>query len=426
MKRIINSKRLQRQGRYVFYFIVALVFMFSVGGKTSALSDEQKKVLQSGVYYFNTAPDDVCTNASTAGSNGGSLDSLLQAIAAHESGGNPTAVNGAGAYGKYQFQNATWQSSARNFYPPAQQYARADQAPEPAQDAVEYLRFIPIYNQVQGDLFAVAIANYYPADVLIAHANHNDPRLDYRPPGNPESIKEYANNVLNIISSGMYKGVALKNIPLKYNQAPDFATWLAKVGGTPTGSATIPQTISDTTAPCGLSNGATANNIVQTALKFSWPENHGPTPKPEYAAAIQQFNPGAPFGGADCGAFVATVMRASGADPNYPPAGTINQEKYVFDHPEKYDLQFGITSTADLQPGDILIVNEGAHLDSGGKLVVPSTGNAGSGHTVIYVGPQPPNNYNEASASFRTRAANLGTLALNDGRGLYMRARLKQ
>jgi len=41
---------------------------------------------------------------------GGVSQSTLDAIAACESGGDPTAVNGAGYYGKYQFDMGTWAS----------------------------------------------------------------------------------------------------------------------------------------------------------------------------------------------------------------------------------------------------------------------------------------------------------------------------
>ena len=46
----------------------------------------------------------------TSGLVGGVSQETLDAIAACESGGDPTAVNGAGYYGKYQFDMGTWQS----------------------------------------------------------------------------------------------------------------------------------------------------------------------------------------------------------------------------------------------------------------------------------------------------------------------------
>jgi hypothetical protein len=87
----------------------------------------------------------------------------------------------------------------------------------------------------------------------------------------------------------------------------------------------------------------------------------------------------------DCGVFVATVMHASGADPNYPVRGTKTQQPYLDNHPEKYTKVTGnVTKTSQLQPGDILITN------------IPGTYT--DGHTFIYIGTQ-PSGFNEASAS---------------------------
>ena len=166
----------------------------------------------------------------------------------------------------------------------------------------------------------------------------------------------------------------------------------------------------------GCGNGAVAGNIVQTAINLSWPaKGQGLVPKPEYAAAILQFNPASNnptfYYGADCGSFVGTVMKASGADPDYPHASTSVQEAYVRAHPEKYDIVEVTTNKADLLPGDIMIVNKG--------------GGAGSlGHTYIYVGPQ-AGGLDAASASGGERMPNLGGTVLSDERGNYLRARLK-
>lgn len=157
---------------------------------------------------------------------------------------------------------------------------------------------------------------------------------------------------------------------------------------------------------------ADASGIVRAALEYSWPESHGTTPTEAYKKAYLKYNPNGP-GMADCGGFVATVMHATGADPDYPAGGTSDQEKYVRSS-GKYDV---IDSVKDfnppqVQPGDIFIVNSG-------------DGNGASGHTYIYVGNQPPNNYDEASASLGSRAANLGKAIPSDWRGNYLRARLK-
>ncbi|HEY5152561.1 MAG TPA: N-acetylmuramoyl-L-alanine amidase [Candidatus Saccharimonadales bacterium] len=175
-----------------------------------------------------------------------------------------------------------------------------------------------------------------------------------------------------------------------------------------------------TSSSSGDCTGSTqgAGAIVQEALKLAWPDgSHGNTPKPEYAAALQQYNAGNYTGnvGNDCGVFVSTVIRASGVDPNYPQSGTGAQWSYVVAHPEKYDVQYNVTSFSDLQPGDILIV--------GG----PGGSNA-AGHTWIYVGKQPgPQGFYSASASQGSRTGNLDTDLLSDGNasGGYMRVRVK-
>ena len=170
---------------------------------------------------------------------------------------------------------------------------------------------------------------------------------------------------------------------------------------------------SSTGATCGSNGSTNATGIAAEALKLSWPDDtHGTTPTPEYKQAYDKFNSKGP-GIADCGGFVATVMHASGADKDYPPGGTAAQEAYVRAHPDKYDVVDKVSSTSDLKPGDILIVNQGS-------------GSGASGHTYIYVGPQSAaHNFDEASASLGSRAANLGKAVLSDSRGNYLRARLK-
>ncbi len=192
-----------------------------------------------------------------------------------------------------------------------------------------------------------------------------------------------------------------------------------------------------TTSSCGGLNSG-GGSIVQTALNLSWPEpfaNRKPsegrttatTPNAAYVAALQLFNNSefkATSGtGDDCGVFIATVMRASGADPNYPVVSTVTQAKYVIAHPEKYLVIYPATSTAQLQPGDILILNEGTTQSANGTINI-GNGAGGAGHTFIYVGPQ-AGGYNAASASLGDRTANLGGTQLSDNRGSYLIARLK-
>lgn len=125
------------------------------------------------------------------------------------------------------------------------------------------------------------------------------------------------------------------------------------------------------TAECGV-NG----DIVATGKQFAWETSgHGYTQadaKPNYVAAVKKYNPHTdtnPY--SDCGIYTATTMRASGVDPSYAGRGTGLQWSYVTAHPEKYRI-IDVSSTADLQPGDVLFRGAG-----------------GGGHTSLYIGPQP-------------------------------------
>lgn len=182
------------------------------------------------------------------------------------------------------------------------------------------------------------------------------------------------------------------------------------------------------TAPTTGTGGVQA--IVQKAVELAWPEPFDKrdkakepnrvsptTPKPEYLAAVKSHNKSVGTSEiriADCGIFVATVMRASGADPDFPPVYTPTQEKYVRDHPDKYEIfePGEIKDVGQLVPGDILIINAGS-------------GAGAAGHIYLFIGKQ-ENGYNSASASYLTRSGNLGMAYLSDSRGAYMVARPKQ
>lgn len=156
--------------------------------------------------------------------------------------------------------------------------------------------------------------------------------------------------------------------------------------------------------------------IVDMALKLAWKDgSHGTTPRQAYVTAMNKFNkPGYDLTGGkgtDCGVFVSTVVRASGADKDFPVSGTPIIEKYFRDNRDKYDIVERVKDKSELRPGDILVVNSG-------------DGFGGKGHIYIYVGKQ-NNGFDAASASYLTRSANLTNASLADSRGNYLRARLK-
>ena len=109
-------------------------------------------------------------------------------------------------------------------------------------------------------------------------------------------------------------------------------------------------------------------DIADTALLLSWAcgsssgchSQNGPPyePKPEYVTAMQQVNtfdnPGGWGYGASCDRFVATVMRYSGADENFPIGYANDSGAYMIMHPAYYDeVPFNGSNFDVLEPGDI-------------------------------------------------------------------------
>lgn len=134
----------------------------------------------------------------------------------------------------------------------------------------------------------------------------------------------------------------------------------------------------------GQTSGCSKNNIVSTAVSLAWPDFTNKArginktdATNAYQIAMSQYN-GSKGNDewTDCGVFVSTVLRDSGADPNYPLRGTSIQMSYIENHPDLYQV-IDAKSTAALQPGDIFINTQ---------------------HTYIYVGAQ-PNGYNSMAGS---------------------------
>ena len=334
------------------------------------------------------ASSSTCCASSMSGTTASETDLVrwLQAEALQENGGEVTGGSAGGAEGKYQYIDSTWVSSAAKFYPPASVYPDANAAPEAYQDAVAYLNFAYFFKQEDNNLFKVAVDWFYPA------ANSDPSLLDVDPPDNVITPRQYANAVIQKFNSN-----AGSSIPIKVLDAPDFAKY-AQQEGVPlpgaAGGASNPGSVSTCQPASG--NGAVANNIVQTALNFAWPDTDDAahtqpgtigspgSEEPAYYKAWMEYDQASDT--TDCSAYVATVMIASGADPDYPKVGSATQQDYV-EHSSKYQIIpiTSATTTADLQPGDILIQNT-----------------VGIGHTEIYVGPQSPKpgvNYSVTEAS---------------------------
>ena len=107
--------------------------------------------------------------------------------------------------------------------------------------------------------------------------------------------------------------------------------------------------------------------IAETALYLSWEGAHShpiTEPKPEYVAAMKEVgawilpcggNGECPYYGASCDQFVGTVMRYSGADPNFPIFFGYGLVEYLETHTEMYMKVDHNNDVANLQPGDIFI-----------------------------------------------------------------------
>ncbi|MDX6241339.1 MAG: hypothetical protein QOG10_6163 [Kribbellaceae bacterium] len=161
-------------------------------------------------------------------------------------------------------------------------------------------------------------------------------------------------------------------------------------------------------APGGAAGGggcAGNGDISATAVMLAWPEpGHGKyqsDAKKEYQDAMPKYNGATtedPY--SDCGVFVATVMRMSGADPKYPLRGTGVQEAYLRSS-GKYDILD--IPVQQLKPGDIMI---------------------GPGHTFLIIDPQ-AGGYSAASASLHGHVPEFGHAYTDDNGKHFVAARLK-
>lgn len=132
--------------------------------------------------------------------------------------------------------------------------------------------------------------------------------------------------------------------------------------------------------------GAVLGDIVRTALGYALetPVTNG-TNQPSdardtYREAMPVYNAFAAVYPqiTDCGRFVSTVMRASGADPDYPYVLVSTQVNYMRASDKWQEL--GRIPISEMQPGDVITT---------------------SGHTIIFTGPN--GEYMAADASFYQR-----------------------
>lgn len=125
---------------------------------------------------------------------------------------------------------------------------------------------------------------------------------------------------------------------------------------------------------------ASVQKFQETVLAYAWPDWHeGPytTRKPEYEAAVKKaqaegrYVGGDAVAGVDCGGFVTTLLVDSGFIPGYNDNGKgsavtggtkvlyrAGQSKWA-----KENMQYigSVTSTSELQPGDVAFNTDGSH-----------------------------------------------------------------
>lgn len=119
----------------------------------------------------------------------------------------------------------------------------------------------------------------------------------------------------------------------------------------------------------GIGGGSGGGNaIAETAILISWEGRRSHSkddPKPEYVTAMQETGAyqmaydGRPYG-ASCDQFVGTVLRYSGADPDYPIWGPGTQESWMVQHPDMYQRIDAGGDFSALQPGDIFVTDTAA------------------------------------------------------------------
>lgn len=152
-----------------------------------------------------------------------------------------------------------------------------------------------------------------------------------------------------------------------------------------------------------IDNAKWPDKIAQEAISLAWPpETTAATyayvdgaPTPQYSGAISSAFAGAlvPKNGADCGVFVATVIRASGYDQNYPYSLTsskCNMFDYLADDTSRWVKISYSGKESELQSGDVVIYRK----------------SGGGQHVLIYVRAKDSNGIERG---YTCEAANVST-----------------
>lgn len=142
------------------------------------------------------------------------VDHILQTIRKRESRGNYTALNAtASASGAYQYVDGTWRTKSKNVAG-ATSYPRAYQAPPSIQDAVAAADVRAILSSTGNHLAAVPVIWYYPISWPPREGTDKG-GIDYKPPGNPQTVRQYAEGWLKDYDglTGSVPGIDASQLP---------------------------------------------------------------------------------------------------------------------------------------------------------------------------------------------------------------------
>jgi len=389
--------------------LLILLNFFSIGsgGLVAALNgDETKSIYNDTVWYVGVGN---LTGTSCSADNGtvtdGSIVLLMQAIAMHESGGSPTAQNNKNdpksASGRYQMIYDTWHALANKYYPPANQYFKAADAPAEVQDAVVYLTFAD-YSIKQYNAFQIAVIWYGGTGVLNDIAN----KFNTVPGGgNSQPFGDFGNEMVDFMKAvkdlnpiaikyhdtPRYQGKALSDISIDPQSAVEFGTQLNKLGGTPKPLKIVNY----------ASNGQPIDSTSTTVSGSSGTENcNGGIPAGDFVFYNQNDSKWAshPFGSSTigvsgCGPTSVAMVVATLADKSITPIETAdfgtqnggyipgvgsNHQKMLVEGPEHWGLSVQRIGTNLDQAAQIirsggLVIASGAGaspFSSGGHIVV--------------------------------------------------------
>lgn len=260
-------------------------------------------------------PDDYQDYVSSAAKDSGLSLGIIAAQLKAESNWDPKAVSPVGAKGLAQFMPATWKEFGDGGDPFNPKDAIAAQG-----RYMKHLKNI-VKPHAKGDknLVELTLAAYNAGPGKVAELDYDMNKIN--------GIEETRNYVVNITKAA--KG--------------------------------------DYTSDCeDPGAGAGDGDMLSTAEHLAWDKRvklprstaarHGEDEaKPEYVKASQKYNKNvteAFF--TDCGVYVATVMRMSGADKKFPLRGTTNVQLPYLKNSDKYKT-FKPKSEGDLKEGDIMI-----------------------------------------------------------------------